>query len=190
MKNSLFKSRMLATFSLAAGLLAIPAFAQAGSIGGDLIVQNDGNVNITFAGSNAGYTSTLYLGDTALFSTNSAEGSTISLGNFSAGTVLDFRLEVENTGQTFFTGIGANNIDGVAHTMSTENDNGITVGWEDQMGGGDKDYNDLVFEFSNTTTSGNTAQGKLIANPEPSTIVLLGSGLLGLGAWRLRKKQA
>lgn len=191
MKNSLMKSRVLATFSFAVGLLAIPAFAQAGTIGGDLIVQNDGNVNITFAGSNAGYTSTLYLGDTALFSTNSAEGSTISLGNFSAGTVLDFRLEVENTGQAFFTGIGANNVDGVAHSMVEQIGDGRTlVGLEDKMGGGDRDYNDLVFEFSNTTTGGNTAQGKLIANPEPSTIVLLGSGLLGLGAWRLRKKQA
>ncbi len=191
MKSSLTKSRLLATFSLAVGLLAIPAFAQAGTIGGNLVVQDDGDVNITFAGSNAGYTSTLYLGDTALFSTNSAEGSTISLGNFTAGTVLDFRLEVENTGQTFFTGIGANNIDGVAHTMTEETDYGTTMmGWEDILGGGDQDYNDLVFEFSNTTTSGNTAQGKLIANPEPSTIVLLGSGLLGLGAWRLRKKQA
>ena len=79
--------------------------------------------------------------------------------------------------------------------MVTHVGTGLTqVGFEDLYGGGDQDYNDLVFEFSNTTTGEhpegeNSGEEKLIANPEPSTIVLFGSGILGLGAWRLRKKQ-
>jgi len=192
MKHLQLKTRILLTVSFVIGLLILPSFAQAtGILGGNLIVQNDGEVTITFAGSSAGYTSTLYLGETALFSTNSLTGSTLSLGTFTAGTELDFRLEVQNTGMVFFTGIGANNIDGVAHAIVENIAEGSTmVGFEDLYGGGDRDYNDLVFEFSNTTTEDNTVQGELISNPEPATIVLFGTGLLGLGAWRLRKKQA
>jgi len=190
--NRLLPKNSLVAISLVLGLLALPSMAQAtGIVGGNLIVQNDGIVTVTFQGSNAGYTSTLYLGETALFSTNSKAGSTLSLGSFTAGTELGFRLEVQNTGMAFFTGIGANNIDGVAHAMVESIESGVTqVGFEDLYGGGDRDYNDLVFKFSNTTTGGNEIHGKLLTNPEPATIVLFGSGLLGLGAWRLRKKQA
>ena len=203
MNHLILKTGMLLPLSLALGLFILPSFAQAtGIVGGSLIVQNTGNVHITFSGSDAGYTSTLYLGDTALFSNRDAAGTTINLGNFAAGTELNFRLEVHNTGMAYFTGIGANNVDGVAHAMVTNMGSGLTqVGFEDLYGGGDQDYNDLVFQFSNTTAEDNTVQGKftgegegtgeekLIANPEPSTIILFGSGIIGLGAWRLRKKQ-
>jgi len=188
MKHLLLKTPMLLPLLLAVSLFVLPSIAQAtGIYGGDLIVQNTGNVTATFVGSNAGYTSTLYLlgGDTAIFSTNAFAGSTFSLGSFTAGTALGFRLEVQNTGRTFFTGLGANNPDGVAHTLVEDLGTGsMQVGWEDLWGGGDRDYNDLVFAFSNTA-----AHGKLVSNPEPSTIILFGSGLLGLGVLRLRKKQ-
>ncbi len=192
MKNTFLKKGLFLPLSLLAGLLVLPSISQAtGIVGGNLIVQNTGDVTISFAGSNAGYTSTLYFGETALFSTNSGAGSTLSLGSFTAGTELTFRLEVQNTGRAYFTGIGANNIDGVAHAMvETIGEGSTIVGFEDLYGGGDRDYNDLVFEFSNTTTGENETHGKLVSNPEPSTIILFGSGLLGLGAWRLRKKHA
>ena len=234
------KKELLLPFSLVAGLLVIPSLAQAtGILGGNLIVQNEGSVTVTFGGSEAGYTSTLYLAgtDTAIFSTNSLAGSTFSLGDFTAGTELSFRLEVQNTGNVFFTGAGANNIDGIAHAIvESVGIDTLQVGFEDLLEGGDRDYNDLVFFFSNTTTEKTIVQGQIsegskdeaiglssllseedsedvtmqdpepsslvsgenfgysesgaiIQNPEPSTIVLLGSGLLGLGAWRLRKKQ-
>jgi len=173
---------MVGAFSLVLGLLVLPSFAQAtGIVGGDLIVQNNGDVSVTFAGSDAGYTSNLYYGDTFLFSNRATPGTTVSLGNFEAGTELVFRLEVQNTGQTFYTGTDQALVD----------DN--RIGWEDIAGGGDKDYNDLVFDFTNTSATsagGSQTNGGNIANPEPSTIILFGSGLLGLGAWRLRKKQA
>jgi len=47
---------------------------------------------------------------------------------------------------------------------------------------------------SNSTSNGGTNGSSsinanpVVVNPEPSTIVLLASGLLGLGFWRLRRK--
>ncbi len=189
-----FKTKMLLPLSLIVGLLILPSLAQAtGIVGGSLIVQNAGDVHVTFIGSDAGYTSTLSFNGQDLFSNRDAAGMTINLGNFAAGTALNFQLLVHDTGNTFSTGMGALNPDGIAHTLVNDMGNGTTqVGWEDLLGGGDRDYNDLVFEFSNITTEGNpegNPEENPLATPEPSTMMLFGSGLLGLGAWRLRKKQ-
>ncbi len=190
-----FKNNIGLPLSMAMGIFMLPSIALAtGIVGSSLFVQNDGDVHVTFKGSDAGYTSTLSFQGTNLFSNRDTTGVTINLGNFSAGTELNFQLLVHNTGNIFSTGMGTMNPDGIAHTLVSDMGNGLTqVGWEDLYGGGDLDYNDLVFDFSNVTTEGDEIPGsedpgKLIANPEPSTMILFGSGLLGLGAWRFRKK--
>ncbi|MDH5428553.1 MAG: DUF4114 domain-containing protein [Nitrospirota bacterium] len=186
MKQLLIKSTLL-PFSLALALLILPNIAQAnGILGGSVIVKDTGDVTVTFQGSNAGYTSTLYFGGQALFSSNEASGTSVTLNGFEAGQVLTFSILVQETGHSFSTGSGSLNADGIAHAMvSNLEDGGTLVSFEDLYGGGDKDYNDLMFSFSNTNS-----ETKLVQNPEPGTIILFGSGLLGLGAWRLRKKQA
>jgi len=196
------KTSIVLPLAIVVGLFILPSIAQATAIvGGSLIVQNDGAVTAKFVGSSAGYKSTLYqVGGTLLgnnspiFSTrpdilNSMAGDTVYLGNYQAGDVLSFRLLVHDTGNEFFSGLGLNNPDGIAHTLVEDLGNGSTqVGWEDLLGGGDRDYNDLIFEFSNTTNEG-TPEENPLATPEPSTMILFGSGLLGLGAWRIRIKQ-
>ncbi len=187
MKSFFLKSSFYFLFS---GLLLVPSLSFAeGILGGSIVVKQTGNVSVTFDGSSASYTSTLYLqGYGELFSSSTADGTTIDLGSYEAGQELTFYIFVENTGQTFYTGSGELNADGLAHAYVEDLGDGTKVGFEDLLGGGDKDYNDVNFTFSNTNTEG--VDPKTIANPEPTTIVLFGSGLLGLGIWNYRKRKA
>ena len=182
--------------------LCLPAISMAGSIlGGSLIVEHTGTVSVTFQGHSASYSSTLFLHNTGqtLFNNKTASvGQTIELvGTFVAGTELVFGLTVHDTGHTFYTGIGARNADGLAHALldNTFGADGETlVSFEDLLGGDkgyDEDYNDHEYSFTNLAAEEGLEtdiDGETLVQPEPSTIILLGSGLLGLGAWRWKKK--
>jgi len=56
----------------------------------------------------------------------------------------------------------------------------LFVGFEDRIGG-DYDYNDLIFAFSNLSTPVATVA-------EPATLAVMGAGLLGLGLARRRRR--
>lgn len=51
-------------------------------------------------------------------------------------------------------------------------------GFDDSPLGGDRDYNDLVFEVESVTVT-----------PEPGTLLLVGGGLLGLGGVTMRRRR-
>jgi hypothetical protein len=60
-----------------------------------------------------------------------------------------FGITVLNAGPTFFTGPGRRNPDGIAHAEVTETGaRTFLVGFEDVFDGGDRDYDDNVFQFS------------------------------------------
>lgn len=152
-------------------------------LGGRMLVATDGFVTAEFLGSDAGYFNTLYLdlaGDTDVYLFDKSSSLTqgpIDLGWFTAGTELIFRLDVSNTGESFFTGDADRNRDGLAHALAISilDDAGeyvTTVGFEDLLGGGDLDFNDFEFRLTNVIDP---------AIPTPTVLALLGLGLVGLG---------
>jgi hypothetical protein len=168
----------------AAGLLAALAAPQAQAALGDALVASGGHIVIRFEGSDAGFDSLISVnGSPEIFPNHStAVGATVDLGDFAAGTPLDIVLHVLNTGNFFHTGPGAGNIDGIPHANVVYDfgEPGRTwVGFEDLLGGGDHDYNDHTFSFTNIQA----------AVPEPSTYALMLGGL-GIVGFLARRRKA
>ena len=149
----------------------------------------DGKVSVRFDAVSASFSSDLVLidavGDTGgVFLMNNKTtplGTVVDLGSFLAGTPLVFRLDVLTTGNSFFTGLASDNPLGfIEYALFTENaDGSITVGFEDIRGGGDRDFNDLVFTIF-----------EVVETPIPGAVLFMLTGLAGFGAARRLKKSA
>ena len=171
----------------AATILAASFSAQADItiLGGKLYAADTGMVTVTFLGSDAGYTDILLFNELPLFNGHAtAVDTTINLGIFTAGTELQFRLNVNDTGNSFFTGPPSSNFDGVFHASAVlDSHKSAIVGFEDLQGGGDQDYNDLQFRVTNVSN--------VSAVPEPTSYAMMlgGLGLIGFLARRRRASQ-
>lgn len=142
--------------------------AEPGTEGLLVIVSGEGPVIATYQGNSATYSNDLYLmldsegnpGDDGDFSNDlfifnnhsSPVGSVVNLGTYPDGTELIFRLEVQNTGYSYFTGPGSRNPDGQPHArvQGDWQPNETLVSFED-LYNGPFVFNDLSFSFTNTS---------------------------------------
>ena len=140
-------------------------------------MQNSGHVIATFTGSDSAFDNLLLLASPpnnlgVIFEGHvTSSGTTLDLGTFNAGTELIFALNNQNGG-IFFTGPANRNPDNVAHAVVDDQfaPGQTFVGFEDAFGGGDFDYNDIQFTFSNVTSA--------VPDGSSTTAMLLGSAIL------------
>ncbi|MDR1424945.1 MAG: DUF4114 domain-containing protein [Azoarcus sp.] len=150
-------------------------------------------VLLTFVSSDAGYDLNLFVrpldeNGSALHDWQqyfAKEGDSVGTNNYwinpsfasfaGAKWEIDFRLD-NSVGESFYNNV-ALNADGVDHAIAFFDyyDGQTLVGFEDLLGGGDRDYDDLVFLVSNVQ-----ATPRSNAVPEPASLALLLAGGLGL----------
>jgi hypothetical protein len=171
--------------TLASSAIATEGYSGAPS-SDKLYVATTGDVILTFLFKEAAFSNDLFLeGNNSVILNNQTAVpniTQINLGSFAANSLLTFKMTVSNTGFSFFTGDSSLNPDGFNHALfDKEAGKPLIVGFEDILGGGDKDYNDLVFSLTNVyAATGPTPV------PEPESFAMLAAGLLLL---RLRKNR-
>jgi len=115
---------------------------------GLVVTQSNIGFDLAFMGSSAGYTSELWLWAPEQVWVGTGHetdaGNTVSVGTYAEGTELMFAIVVTDTGDTFYSGPSTRNVDGFDHAAITyAGDCRWVVGFEDQLGGGDQDFNDI-----------------------------------------------
>lgn len=143
-----------------AGGVAAPA-PTPGAVGGTTtealggkIFATGGPVEVEVLPASAGITSELWLLDPReqRIATNRDIGGVYQLGSIPAGTELVFGIRYGST--EFRMGPASRNPDNIEHAVTSLKASGaIDVGFEDLFGGGDRDYDDNLFEFRGGVSS-------------------------------------
>ena len=142
--------------------LSLPALALPSLFGGKIFYAG-GDVKIDVLHSDTAYDEVLQLRSAVSIldiGHGSEVGSSFTLTQqqladlgIGVGDELQFGLHVLNTNQNFLVGPGARNADGLDHATVREGRSNTYVAFEDLFGGGDRDYNDVVFRLSGVTTN-------------------------------------
>ena len=109
-------------------------------------------------------------------------GDFVELNTLKSGSLLDFFLIADgaNGGKNVYSTTGTANPDKINHVVAfaLANSPYLVMGFEDLFGGGDRDFNDLLFAVE----IGASNVASLIATPEPAAFLSL-AGLLGMVFW-------
>jgi hypothetical protein len=132
--------------------------------------------------------------NTTFFSTMSVTGSgsgavatpasaTITSDMLSTGGngIASYGLKNTTTGQ-LYSSDWTKNADGLVHLIMftiTNMPNTFVMAWEDTLGGGDHDYNDMIVQLVQREGS--------VPVPEPATLSVIGMALIGMAAIRRRR---
>jgi hypothetical protein len=114
-------------------------------------------------------------------------GDYVDIGKVSAGTQLNFLLKSDGFNNSNGAVLGgadpSKNVDKLQHLMAFQVGDYLLMGFEDIVGGGDLDFNDVVFVVD-------FGRGNLVttAVPEPGNMAAL-LGVTGAAVWMRRKKQ-
>ena len=162
--------RFHAALIAVAAPLVLAASAEAQAVIGGRLFATGGTVDIVVQPGTAAFTSRLFLQHPDRTRTsvalNTEVGKHVTVGPLPAGEELVFGIIMSDQ-QTFLMGPASRNPDGIAHAEVTETGvRSFLVGFEDQFGGGDRDYDDNVFQFT-----GNLAPTRppLAGDPTPTT---------------------
>lgn len=154
------------------------ASAQTG-VGGQLFATG-GTVELDVRPATAAFVTELFLQNEdgtrgPTLALNTEAGRHVVIGPFPAGRELVFGIFVRNTGETFLMGPGSRNRDGIAHARVTQIAERIfDVGFEDTLGGGDRDYDDNVFRFTGNLAPNEppVADDRSLTTPEDTPLAL------------------
>jgi hypothetical protein len=116
-------------------------------------------------------------------------GDFVNLGRMSGGTLLNFFLIANGAsgGRNVYSTDQSVNPDGINHVVAfayaVPGSSFLIIGFEDLLGGGDRDFNDLLFAVD----IGARNIAALTGTPEPSLCLTLGSLLFG--TWWLKRRR-
>jgi hypothetical protein len=117
-------------------------------------------------------------------------GDFVDLGKIGSGSLLDFFLIADgaNGGKNVYSTDASSNPDKLNHVVSfayaAKDSPYLIIGFEDLYGGGDRDYNDLIFAVD----IGMANIAALTGTPEPALVFTL-AGFLG-GVFWLKRRNA
>jgi Domain of unknown function (DUF4114) len=174
-RRSSFCWRVHAALIAVAAALVVAAPAEAQAVTGGQLFATGGTVDIVVQPGTAAFTSQLFLlrpdGTRNNIALNTEVGKHVTIGPFPAGRELVFGVTVLTGGPTFFMGPASRNPDGIAHVAVTETGvRTFLVGFEDDFGGGDRDYDDNVFHFTGNLAPNRPppADNQTLTTPTPT----------------------